>query len=157
MSSFGTVEVDLRGVQFATATSGKGLGAYPGLALVFHESKPVSRPDRLPGYLDLGHWAEHASVPHTHSSNLVHALSAAVRECTPERLERIAASHRVHVYDQRGCGGSTRPFTRAPDGSFYEQLKAVESRLGLAEQIADIERIRRILGSAQVLAPDEQV
>jgi aspartate aminotransferase-like enzyme/GNAT superfamily N-acetyltransferase len=92
VSSLGTVDVDLRGVHLATATSGKGLGGFPGLALVFHENRPISRPDCLPGYLDLGHWAEHASVPHTHSSNLVHALSAAVRECTPERLERIAAS-----------------------------------------------------------------
>lgn len=94
VSSFGTVEVDLRDVHLATATSGKGLGAYPGLSLVFHETKPVSRPDRLPGYLDLGHWAEHASIPHTHSSNLVNALSAAMRECTQERLGRVAASAR---------------------------------------------------------------
>ena len=91
VSSLGTVDVDLSDVTFATATSGKGLGAFPGLALVFHDATPHPRPDRLPGYLDLGHWAEHASVPHTHSSNLVHALSAALRECTRERVERIAS------------------------------------------------------------------
>ncbi len=81
----------------------------------------------------------------------VHGGPAYPLRARPRGLERIAASHRVHVYDQRGCGGSTRPFTRAPDGSFYEQLKAVEARLGLAEQIADIERIRRILGRERIV------
>lgn len=89
MSSIGSQPVDLRGVHLATAASGKGLGAYPGLALVFHDYTPRSEPERLPGYLDLGHWAAHASVPHTHSSNLVSALAAALRENSPARLARI--------------------------------------------------------------------
>lgn len=58
----------------------------------------------------------------------------------------LARSYRVHAYDQRGCGGSTRPFTTPPDGSFYSKLTAVEAQLGLAAQVADVERIRRILG-----------
>lgn len=89
ISSVGAMPVDLRGVSLATGTSGKGLGAYPGLALVFHDFDPRSEPDRLPGYLDLGHWAEHASVPHTHSSNLIGALEAALRAVSPERMARI--------------------------------------------------------------------
>jgi aspartate aminotransferase-like enzyme len=92
VSSLGAVPVDLCGVHLASATSGKGLGAYPGLALVFHDHEPAPEPDRLPGYLDLGHWAEHASVPHTHSSNLVAALAAALRAATPARRERIRAN-----------------------------------------------------------------
>lgn len=63
----------------------------------------------------------------------------------------LAASFRVHAYDQRGCGRSTRPFQPAPGGSFYSKLKAVESELGLAEQVADIERVRRILGSQRLI------
>ncbi len=90
ISSLGAVPVDLRGVHLATATSGKGLGAFPGLALVFHDYAPRSEPDRVPGYLDLGHWAEHGSAAHTSSSNLVSALAVAVRLATPERLTRIA-------------------------------------------------------------------
>lgn len=89
ISSIGALRVDLRGVHLATGTSGKGLGAYPGLALVFHDYAPTSEPDRLPGYIDLGHWAAHASSPHTHSSNLVAALAAAVRLVGPERMYRI--------------------------------------------------------------------
>jgi aspartate aminotransferase-like enzyme len=89
ISSVGAVRVDLRGVHLATGTSGKGLGAYPGLALVFHDYAPTPEPDRLPGYIDLGHWAAHASSPHTHSSNMVAALGAAVKLVGPERMFRI--------------------------------------------------------------------
>jgi proline iminopeptidase len=63
----------------------------------------------------------------------------------------LARSYRVHAYDQRGCGRSTRPFTAALEGSFYDKLRAVETRLGLAAQIADIERIRLILGRDRLI------
>lgn len=89
ISSLGALPVDLRGVHLATGSSGKGLAAYPGLALVFHNSMPRPEPGRLPGYLDLGHWAAHASSPHTHSSNLVNALETALARITPERMQRI--------------------------------------------------------------------
>lgn len=89
ISSLGALPVNLRGARLATATSGKGLGAYPGLALVFHNYQPDPAPDRLPGYMDLGHWAAHASVPYTHSSNLVGALAEALRAVTPDRMARI--------------------------------------------------------------------
>ena len=89
ISSIGALPVNLRGVHLATGTSGKGLGSYPGLALVFHHHAPNPEPERLPGYLDLGHWAAQASIPHTHSSNLVGALAEALRAVTPERLARI--------------------------------------------------------------------
>lgn len=69
----------------------------------------------------------------------------------PLALEALAQTHTVHLFHQRGCGASTRPFARAPAGSFYEQLTAVEGTLGLAEQIADLERIRRALGQERIL------
>jgi aspartate aminotransferase-like enzyme/GNAT superfamily N-acetyltransferase len=89
ISSIGALPVDLRGVHLATGASGKGLGAYPGLSLVFHDYKPRPEPERLSGYLDLGHWAAFASTPHTHSSNLVAALATATSLATPERMARI--------------------------------------------------------------------
>ena len=42
ISSLGTVPCDLRDVAFATGVSGKGLGAYPGIAMVFHREPPES-------------------------------------------------------------------------------------------------------------------
>jgi len=90
ISSIGAMPVDLHGVYLATTASGKGLGSYPGLSMVFHDYQPKPATDRLPGYLDLGHWATHQSVPHTHSSNLLFALVEAVRRVTPERMVQIA-------------------------------------------------------------------
>jgi aspartate aminotransferase-like enzyme len=90
ISSIGALPVDLHDIYLATTASGKGLGSYPGLSMVFHDYQPQLAGDRLPGYLDLGHWAKYQSVPHTHSSNLVFALAEAVRRATPERMAQIA-------------------------------------------------------------------
>jgi proline iminopeptidase len=64
----------------------------------------------------------------------------------PQGAVRLAERYRLHAYDQRGCGRSTRPIQAAPGGSFYAGLTKVEQTLGFAEQIADIERVRRRLG-----------
>lgn len=69
----------------------------------------------------------------------------------PRGLVALSTSHRVHLFDQRGCGRSTRPITRLGEGSFYAKLRTVENTLGLAEQIADIERIRRRLGRDRLI------
>ncbi|QRK07202.1 alpha/beta hydrolase [Archangium violaceum] len=53
---------------------------------------------------------------------------------------------RWHFYDQRGCGASSRPLTHAPTGGTWQAMREVEARLGLAAQLADLERIRRLLG-----------
>ncbi len=85
ISSLGTVPVDLRGVYLATGASGKGLRAYPGLCMVFHHHELQPAPDRLPRYLDLGYYANQNGVPFTFSSNLLHALHAAIRHVDWER------------------------------------------------------------------------
>jgi proline iminopeptidase len=69
----------------------------------------------------------------------------------PRGLVSLGRSMQVHLFHQRGCGASTRPLSRAPEGSFYRQLVAVEGALGLGEQIADLERIRRLLGQEQLV------
>lgn len=92
ISSIGALRVDLSGVYLASGVSGKGLAALPGLALVFHQSKPLPRPD-LPRYLDLGMWAALDGVPFTHSSNLLTALDVALAE-----VERLPAG-RCEVSD----------------------------------------------------------
>ena len=79
ISSIGVVPVDLTGVYLASCASGKGLRAYPGIAMVFHHHEIPPAPDRLPRYLDLGYFAEQQGIPFTFSSNLLHALHAAVR------------------------------------------------------------------------------
>ncbi|MFP2923654.1 alpha/beta fold hydrolase [Pyxidicoccus sp. 3LG] len=59
-------------------------------------------------------------------------------------------SLRWHFYDQRGCGASSRPVTHAPPGGTWQAMQAVEARLGLAAQLADLERIRRLLGKERL-------
>ncbi len=79
ISAIGVVPVDLRGVHLASGVSGKGLGAYPGLSMVFYHHEVAPQPDRLPRYLDLGHYAANDGVPFTQSSNLLSALLAALK------------------------------------------------------------------------------
>ncbi len=92
ISSIGTLPVDLSGVFLASGVSGKGLGSYPGLSMVFynHEIKP--RPDRLPRYMDLGLHAAKGGVPFTMSSNLVYALDAAL-----DRFDSAGAFHEIEA------------------------------------------------------------
>jgi aspartate aminotransferase-like enzyme len=77
ISSLGNVPVDLSGVHLATGVSGKGLAAFPGLALVFH-AEAIEPAPHLPHYLDLGSYARSESVPFTTSTNLVSALAASL-------------------------------------------------------------------------------
>ena len=79
ISSLGNLPVDLRHVHFATGVSGKGLRAFPGIALVFHESAAATSGGGVPRYLDLELYARDRGVPFTHSSNLLAALDAALQ------------------------------------------------------------------------------
>ena len=79
ISSIGTVPVDLRGVYLASGVSGKGLGAFAGLSMVFYNHEIRPEPRALARYLDLGLHAEKKGVPFTISSNLVYALEEALK------------------------------------------------------------------------------
>ena len=85
ISSLGTLPVDLDGVYLASGASGKGLRAYPGVAMVFYQHQVIPATDRLPRYLDLGFYAQQEGIPFTFSSNLLHALHAAIRGVNWER------------------------------------------------------------------------
>jgi len=96
ISSLGNVPVDLGGVRFATAVSGKGLGAFPGVAMVFHQRPIDSRAGgRLPRYIDLALYERDQVVPFTHSSNLVAALHVALqRDDWDDRFRLLSARTR---------------------------------------------------------------
>ena len=78
VSAIGSMPVDLRGVDYASGVSGKGLLSYTGLSFVFHNKDVQSNPD-LPSYLDLGAYADAGGIPYSQSSNLLAALDAALR------------------------------------------------------------------------------
>jgi len=79
MSTIGVVPVDLSGVYFTSCASSKGLRAYPGVSMVFFNHDLPSTPQPLPRYLDLSYYASQDGTPFTFSSNLLHALHAAVK------------------------------------------------------------------------------
>ena len=66
-------------------------------------------------------------------------------------LTGLTDRYRFLYYHQRGCGRSTRPFDRFESRNTYQNIMELESKLGLAEQIADIERIRIVLGQDKLV------
>jgi aspartate aminotransferase-like enzyme len=85
ISTIGSLPVDLSGVYLASCASGKGLRAYPGLSMVFYSHEIAPAPDKLPRYLDLGYYGKENGTPFTFSSNLLHALHAAVKRVNWEK------------------------------------------------------------------------
>lgn len=70
-----------------------------------------------------------------------------------EPLPWVAAlgdAFEIHHYDQRGCGDSTRPFDRFETTGMWPNVMTLEAKLGLGAQVADLERIRRILGQERL-------
>ena len=90
ISSLGAIPLNLKDVWLASAASGKGLAAYPGLGIVFAAQRP-DPDDSVPRYLDLGlHCgADDGSVPFTLSSNLLAALDAGLARQSSELLTQI--------------------------------------------------------------------
>lgn len=91
VSSLGVVPVDLRGVWLASGASGKGLAAYPGVALVLADHLVPADGGGLPRALDLSLYQAHEGMPFTLGSNLISALHAALIQTDwPTKLARTA-------------------------------------------------------------------
>ena len=144
ISSIAATPVDLQGVWLASGASGKGLAAYPGLALALCQEWPA--PDSaLPRYLDLGLYAgpgsdpDGGAVPFTLSSNLLAALAAGIARRTPELLAQIEDDGRWLRQQLRSLG-LTLVAAEA------ESIGAVTT-IALAELGIDSERMGRALES----------
>jgi len=117
ISSIGTLPVDLTGVWLASCASGKGLRSYPGVSMVFYHHEVAPSPQALPRYLDLGYNAAQQGLPFTFSSNLLHALHAAVKRVRwDERFAGLCALSawlrtqlRELGFELIGDGASTSP------------------------------------------------
>lgn len=92
VSSIGAVPLGLEDVWLASASSGKGLGAFAGLAVVLMNGAPPACEPFTPRYLDLAYWLRCDSVPFTHSSNLVAALEAALQGTDWRARQRLTAA-----------------------------------------------------------------
>ncbi|WP_335871538.1 aminotransferase class V-fold PLP-dependent enzyme [Bacillus sp. 2205SS5-2] len=95
-SSVGVVPVNFQKVYLATTVSGKGLGSFPGLAIVFHRDN-IEAKGNIPRYLDLGMYNENQSIPFTHSSNHVKALIEALKFVDYPRDKALAEKVRKEL------------------------------------------------------------
>lgn len=64
-------------------------------------------------------------------------------------LDPIHKTHRVFYYHQRGAGHSSRPELSFGD-SYRGNVELVTSTYGLAQHVADIERLRQISGEEKI-------
>jgi len=63
-----------------------------------------------------------------------------------DALDEFGDQYKFYFYDQRGCGDSTRPVDRLESSNYFDNLKELNDKLGMEQQLLDIERIRQILG-----------
>ena len=77
VSSLGAVPVDLHGVWLASGVSGKALGSFAGVGMVFASEIPATR--RVPVYLDLAAALQTEGPRFTFSSPMLAALDVALR------------------------------------------------------------------------------
>jgi proline iminopeptidase len=63
----------------------------------------------------------------------------------------LTGEYRLHYYAQRGSGESTRPIEQFKTTNMVENMQTLDRELGLGAQLADIERIRQILGDEKLI------
>lgn len=66
-------------------------------------------------------------------------------------LKWLEEQYAFYYYHQRGAGNSTRPIDRFESKNYPKNMTKLEQTLGIGAQIADIERIRRILKKEKLL------
>ena len=66
-------------------------------------------------------------------------------------LKSLEEEYAFYYYHQRGAGNSTRPIDRFESKNYLKNMAELEQTLGIGAQIADIERIRRILKEDKLL------
>ena len=68
-----------------------------------------------------------------------------------EALNLINQNYEFIYYHQRGCGKSSRPLDEFESKNFYKNMITLNKTLGIGAQLADIERIRKILEHKQLI------
>lgn len=65
-------------------------------------------------------------------------------------LHSLGAEYRIIYYHQRGCGKSDGSFTPDVSATYFQNVTNLYNGLGLGNQIADIERIRKIVKKEKI-------
>ena len=137
MSTFANMPLDLSGVNMATASSGKAIGSFAGLALVF-SNQEIPEGHTLPVCLDLHHVKRTGGVPFTISSNLLVALHEAVKHNLAPGRWRQLAGYSQQIYELLNsmelvpfATPDSRVFTIAPTDTDVSVMAMQLDRLGL--------------------------
>jgi aspartate aminotransferase-like enzyme len=83
ISSFCNRHLNLNDIFLASASSGKGVASFAGVAIVFSNHIPEPN-NSIPTYLDLGYYFKKEGIPFTISSNLIFALNTAIDQTLNE-------------------------------------------------------------------------
>ena len=68
-----------------------------------------------------------------------------------EGLEELGKNFKFYYFHQRGCGKSTKPVDRLESKNYFQNMTNLGKVLGISAQLADIERIRRILKKEKLI------
>ena len=114
---------------------------------------PPSQEDVKPDYFKV---AEDILLYHFHSGEgkpalVIHGGPGFPPTKPWKGLESLKKGYRFIYYHQRGCGHSTRPIDKFDSQNFMQNVTVLDKFLGLSAQLADIERIRRILGQEKLI------
>jgi len=112
--------------------------------------EPPAQDDAATWLVEDGVMIAHRSVGAGPRVLVVHGGPAIPFTVVPPGFQRLGERFELVLVDQRGCGGSTRPIDRLT-GGYAENMETLETSLGLGAQVADLERIRRILGDEQLV------
>jgi aspartate aminotransferase-like enzyme len=95
ISSLGAVPIDLRGVDLATGVTGKALGSYAGMSMVFADPAALrpTDPARLPTTFDLAAALATRGPRHTFPAPVALAAEAALADYATEDLARARYAH----------------------------------------------------------------
>ena len=72
-------------------------------------------------------------------------------ENTWKGLDALTEKYSFYYYHQRGSGLSTRPIDRFESKNYYQNMQMLLDKLSIEQQIADVERIRRILDVEKII------
>src|SRR5512145_2478257 len=128
----------------------------PGMAREGKNIRYSLTPPKQAGYPD--YWEVDPEVRLYHFSQgegrnvlVVHGGPGVPFHAPLSALEPLAGEYRFQYYDQRGCGNSIRPIDTFASQNTYENMTTLNEVLGLGTQLADIERIRQLLGDEKLI------
>jgi aspartate aminotransferase-like enzyme len=110
VSAVGNMETDFSGVYLASCASGKGLRAFPGIAVLFYNHEPEPAREGYE-YLDLAAYHAADGVPFTFSSNLLHALHTALSSTNYAEKYAMNAAHAKSIGKLLITTGQKTPVT----------------------------------------------